>query len=560
MKASSSFLAFGVLLAEGTPTMAQETTRVSVDSTGAQGNDGSAVCRISADGNVLAFQSYASNLVAKDTNGQLDVFVHDRTTGITELVSVDSSGAQGNGQSYAPSISSDGLIVAFVSNASNLVVSDTNAKLDVFVHDRTSGVTERVSVNSSGGEAQGGSYGSASPSISADGRFIAFWSSASNLVTSDTNGCDDVFVRDRTNGITERVNVDSSGAEANRDCSDPAISADGQVVAFYGLASNLVAGDTNGFGDIFVHDLTSGVTVRVSLDSLGAEGNAYSFSPALTADGQIVVFNSSASNLVSGDTNGQLDVFVHDRSTGITEIMSVDSSGGEGNAGSERASISADGKVVAFNSGASNLVAGDTNGADDVFIRDRSMGITQRISITSSGAQGDSYSEGHGQLISADGQVVAFSSAATNLVAGDTNSTTDVFVHDRCSAVAMWSNYGSGFPGTNGIPSLAAESNPVLGSTVTLDLANSYGTFTAALLFVGFQQTTIHSSLGGDLLVVPFLSALVALLPSGTSFTGDIPDDQQLCGFEIDVQAIEADPGATKGVSFTPGLELILGH
>ena len=155
---------------------------------------------------------------------------------------------------------------------------------------------------------------------------------------------------------------------------------------------------------------------------------------------------------------------------------------------------------------------------------------------------------------------VAFVSVASKLVAGDTNGVADGFVQQRCAIDATWSNYGAGFPGTNGVPSFTSQADPVLGSTVTLDLANSYGTSTVGLLFVGFQRTQIHSSWGGDLLVVPVLTLLVNLAPGGTSFTGDIPYDESLCGFTIDLQAIELDRGAAKGVSFTPGLELVLGH
>ena len=185
---------------------------------------------------------------------------------------------------------------------------------------------------------------------------------------------------------------------------------------------------------------------------------------------------------------------------------------------------------------------------------------TTRVSVDSSGAEGDNVSDDEGPSISANGQFVAFSSYASNLVAGDTNGYGDVFVNERCMIDATWTNYGAGFPGTNGVPSFTALSDPVLGSNLTLDLANSYSAFTFGLFFVGFQQTSIHSALGGDLLVLPAITTVVGLPSGGTSFTGFIPNDGALCGFEIDLQAWEADPGAAKGVSFTQGLELVLGH
>jgi len=568
MSASCRTLAIGVFLAAGTLASAQQTTRVSVDSSGAEAKSGSSYApAISADGQIVAFYSDASDFVAGDTNGLQvdDIFVHDQATGITELVSVDSSGVQGNAASVWPSISADGKVVAFASGATNLVAGDTNGYGDVFVHDRATGVTERVSVDSTGAE---GDRGGTFPSISADGQIVAFTSRSANLVAGDTNGFVDVFVYDRSTGITERVSMDSSGAESNGESQGfVAISADGQIVAFYSDASDLVAGDTNGVSDVFVHDRSTGITERVSVDSLGVEGNGDSgysdFGASISADGQIVAFYSSASNLVDGDTNGVYDVFIHDRSTGITERVSVDSFGVEGNGGSgygasSPPTISADGRFVAFYSLASNLVAGDTNGTNDVFVHDRATGITERVSVDSLGAEGNG--AGYGSAISANGYAVAFFSYASNLVAGDTNGYGDVFVNERCMIDATWTNYGAGFPGTNGVPSFTALSDPVLGSNLTLDLANSYSAFTFGLFFVGFQQTSIHSALGGDLLVLPAITTVVGLPSGGTSFTGFIPNDGALCGFEIDLQAWEADPGAAKGVSFTQGLELVLGH
>jgi Tol biopolymer transport system component len=345
------------------------TGRVSVDSAGAQENSSSYQSDISADGRYVAFMSFASNLVAGDTNGFYDIFVHDRVTGTTERVSVDSAGAQGNGQSLNPSISADGRYVAFHSDAINLVPGDTNPAGDIFVHDRVTGATERVSVDSAAAQGNGGSY---APSISADGRYVAFNSLASNLVPGDTNGAPDVFVHDRATGKTKRVSVGSAGAQGNDWSYAPSISGDGRYVAFDSSASNLVPGDTNGSDDVFVHDRLTGTTERVSVDSAGVEGHSYSDSPSISADGRYVAFNSDAITLVLGDTNGVLDVFVHDRVTGATERVSVDSAGAQGNGGSYAPSISAHGRYVAFLSTASNLVSGDTNNNDDVFVHDRS--------------------------------------------------------------------------------------------------------------------------------------------------------------------------------------------
>ena len=548
--------ALGVLRLSA-PADAQSTTRVSVDSSGGEENAVSFLASISADGEVAAFCSDASNLVSGDTNASTDVFVHDRRTGLTERISVNSSGAEGNLMSWNPAISADGQVVAFQSGASNLVAGDTNGQDDIFVHDRATGLTERVSVDSAGIEANNGSLYS---SLSADGQIVAFTSTATNLVSGDTNLAYDVFVHDRTNGITERVSVDSAGVEGDSDSSAASLSADGQIVAFVSDATNLVPKDTNFGSDVFVHDRSTGITDRVSVDSSGGQvgsGNAY---PAISADGQVVSFESDATTLVAGDTNDVSDVFVHERSSGLTERISVDSSGMEGNSYSYVPSISADGQIVVFESYSTNLVAGDTNGATDVFVRDRSSGLTARVSVDASGGQGNRDSICFTGALSADGQVVAFCSLASNLVAGDTNGLLDVFVHDECGIAASWSNYGAGFPGTLGVPSFTSQQNPAFGSTVTLDLANSYGNPTVGLLLVGFQRASIHTNRGGDLLVVPALVSTATFSYGGDSFTGDIPDDRALCGVTIDLQAIETDPGAARGVSFTQGLELVLGE
>jgi WD40 repeat protein len=531
-----------------------ETLRVSVDSAGVEGNDLSLFASISDDGRVVAFSSRASNLVSSDTNAAWDAFVKDRSTGITERVSVDSLGAQGDGDSYAADISADGRFVYITSYSTNLVAGDTNGRGDAFVHDRWTGTTERVSVDSTGAEGDDDSGGGM---ISADGQVVVFDSSASNLVAGDTNGSWDVFIHDRSSGVTERVSVDSSGVEGNGESDFSKLSADGQIVAFRSLASNLVPADGNGSFDIFVRDRMAGTTERVSVDSAGVESNGISYIPSISADGQSVAFYSGATNLVAGDRNGFDDVFVHDRLTGVTELVSVDSSGGPSNGDSYDASISGDGFRIAFGSDATNLVPGDTNGFSDAFLHDRSSGDTERVSVDSSGAQGDDWSST--EAISSNGEAVVFWSQSDNLVPSDNNSKIDVFVRDFCSTSASWSNYGSGFPGTNGIPSLTSRSNPTIGSTVTIDLSNSSGQPTVGLLFIGFQKATIPTNLGGDLLVVPALTILVTFSYGGDWFTGSIPKDEALCGTTIDLQSIEADPGAAKGVSFTPGLDMTIG-
>jgi len=425
-----------VLLMTAGDALAQQTIRVSVDSSGNQGDGDSSYHSISSDGRYVAFQSWATNLVGGDTNDMQDVFLHDTVTGETIRVSVDSSGNQGDGDSRYPSISSDGRFVAFSSLTHNLVVGDTNNAPDVFMHDTVTGQTNRVSVNSSGNQ---GNSGSDFPSISSDGRYVGFCSWATNLVAGDTNGVIDVFLHDTVTGVTKRVSVNSSGHQGDDDSYTSSISSDGRFVAFESYATNLVAGDTNGGPDIFLHDTVTGVTTRVSVNSSGKQGNSDSWYPSISSDGRFVAFYSLATNLVKGDTNDVPDVFVHDIVTGVTTRVSVDSSGNQGNSVSfspSISSISSDGRYVAFCSWATNLVAGDTNDALDVFVHDTVTGVTTRVSVDSSGnqANGDSSYPS----ISSDGTIyVAFQSWATNLVSGDTNGVSDVFVYEHHGALAV---------------------------------------------------------------------------------------------------------------------------
>ncbi|HET7856613.1 MAG TPA: PASTA domain-containing protein [Gaiellaceae bacterium] len=401
------------------------TTRVSVAAGGAQANGHSLVPATSADGRFVAFYSEASNLVSEDTNGVRDVFVHDRGTGTTTRESVDGSGGQANGQSFSPTMSADGRFVAFYSHASNLVAGDTNGADDVFVRDRTSRTTARVSVATGGTQANGGSY---VPALSADGRFVAFLSDASNLVAGDTNRVRDVFVHDRATGTTTRVDLAPDGQEANVGSTGVAISGDGRFVAFASFASNLVVLDENEGSDIFVHDRAAATTERVNVYDPVTEAEGDSFRPAISADGRFVAFDSDAWNLVWGDLNIVADVFVHDRETGATTRVSVDDRGAEGNGPSLAPTLSTDGRFVAFSSDASNVVAADTNGSTDVFVHDRQSGATTRISVDS--ARVEANGDSSRAALSGDGRFVAFDSAATNLVQGDTNQLNDVFVRE----------------------------------------------------------------------------------------------------------------------------------
>src|SRR5262245_7827926 len=434
-----SLVALGVGVGAGS-VAAGPTARVSVDSAGRQANGPSAVAAISADGRFVAFESEATNLVPGDTSGLIDIFVRDLVIGTTTRVSVDSAGRQANGSSRNPSISADGRFVAFESEATNLVPGDTNGQIDIFVRDRATGTTTRVSVDSAGRQANGSSYnaaisnqgaifGSASlASPPTDGPFIAFESDATNLVPGDTNFRRDIFVYDLVTRVTTRVSVDSVGRQANGPSSNAAIAATGRIVAFESDATNLVPGDTNGQRDIFVYDLVTRVTTRVSVDSVGRQANGPSFNAATAGDGRFVAFESDATLLVPGDTNGKRDIFIHDVIGGGTARVSVDSAGRQANGPSFNAAVSSDGRFVDVDADAADLVLPDVNLRRDVFIRDLVAGSTALVSVDSAGRQAVGGASG-APAISSDGRFVAFESDAVNLVPNDTNGKRDVFVH-----------------------------------------------------------------------------------------------------------------------------------
>jgi Tol biopolymer transport system component len=417
-------LAAGLLVVRPAPAAPGDTSLVSVATGGAQGNDASNTCsgclffaanaKVSANGRYVAFDSAATNLVAGDTNAGRDIFVRDLVGGTTERVSVDSGGTQATGPSRSPAISADGRYVAFTSSATNLVLGDTNGQEDTFVRDRVAGTTARASVDSAGVQANASST---FPAISADGRHVAFGSGATNLVTGDTNAELDVFVRDLDTSVTERVSVSSSGAEGDDLSGFPAISGDGSIVVFQTRATTLAPGDTNLSYDILIRNRTAGTTTRAAQSSAGTMGSSDSENPSISADGRSIAFESSSSNLVPGDTNLAPDVFVHDRVTATTTRVSVTSAAAQAAGASTAGGISQDGRYVAFTSFAA-LVPGDTTGAD-VFVRDRKRGVTIKASWGAGGVNGNGASF-YG-TVSSSGLVV-FESDASNLVAGDTNA------------------------------------------------------------------------------------------------------------------------------------------
>lgn len=421
-----ALLCVGVAAAGAAPARAEVVGRPSVGLGGAEANGASYSADLSGTGRFVAFASEATNLVRGDTNGFRDVFVRDRERQVTARVSVGPRWAQANEGSSSASISRDGRFVAFTSQATNLVAGRTLTGSHAYVRDRRAGTTRLVSVASDGTPAN---YPySLARDISADGRFVLFYSEATNLVPGgDANGdTGDMFVHELATGRTEPVSVSSGGVQGSSFSFKGAISADGRFVVFSSEAGNLVPGDTNVREDVFVRDRRAGTTERVSVGPRGRQANGPSADSALSADARFVVFGSGATNLVAGDTNGRVDVFLRDREAKRTTRVSVGAGGAQGNDHSVDGRVSADGRRVVFSSLATNLVPGDTNDAREVFVHDRGAGRTRRVSVGPGGAQADG--ESLGPAISADGGLASFNSGASNLWPGDTNGAADVFV------------------------------------------------------------------------------------------------------------------------------------
>ncbi len=402
-----------------------ELALVSVSTSGDHANGPSERPTISLDGRYVAFTSYASNLVADDTNDTTDVFVRDLRAGRTQRVSVASDGSQANGGSAIdPQINGSGRYVAFVSEATNLVAGDTNGANDVFLRDLKTGRTERVSVASGGGQSNANS---SKPTVSRDGRFVAFTSAASNLVAGDTNDTWDSFVYDRWTRQTERLSVSTSGTQTDEMSDGPVLSPDGRYAMFISLATNLVAGDTNAMGDVFLRDRWLRRTTRISVGSHGEQGDDLSVGAQISADNRYVAFASHATTLTpdSPDTHDS-HAFVRDLVKGTTTMVDTNADGAVAEGGSFWTAISADGRYYTYISAGGNIVDGDTNGLRDIFRRELRGGETIRISTPGNGVETTMPS--FYPVSSSNGKIIAFMSYAEDMVAQDGNDAADVFV------------------------------------------------------------------------------------------------------------------------------------
>ncbi|MCC2653770.1 MAG: hypothetical protein K0Q60_3936 [Microvirga sp.] len=324
-------------------------------------------------------------------------------------VSITPSGENPDNGSLNPSLSADGTRIAFRSPATNYLPGDADGLSDLYVKDLITGAVVRGDTASDG--SQSNAPPEEFPSLSANGNRLAFGSAGSNLVPDDNNGTVDVFVKDLASGHTMRASTAADGTEANDVSSAGSLSADGHIVAFWSAATNLVPGDTNNAIDVFVKNLDTGAIALASSNAhrMPGNGNSFSFdgSPALSADGTRVLFSSLADNLVPRDTNGTYDTFVKDLRTGEVTRVSVSASGQQINGDSVGSAISADGTKMLFASAADNLVRDDTNGLVDLFVKDLRTGEVIRANTAADGAEARSDLFGI-PAFSGDGNTVAF--------------------------------------------------------------------------------------------------------------------------------------------------------
>ncbi len=447
----------------------------------------------------------------------------------------------GNGHSFFPSLSADGRFVAFSSDADNLVLEDNNGTRDIFVQDRTTGTIERVSVSDADVE---GNAISNIPSLSDDGRYVAFESDASNLVPGDNNNNRDIFVFDRTTRSIERVSISDAGVEGSSGGTSASLSADGRLVTFESRSSNLVPGDNNNASDVFVFDRSTGTIERVSVSDAGVEGNGGSSAPSLSADGQFVTFNSSSSNLVPGDNNNAADVFVFDRTTRTIERVSVSDAGVEGNGSSGNPSLSADGRYVTFESRADNLVPGDNIGTRDIFVYDRTTQTIERVSVSDAGV-GELlvFQNSRNPSLSADGRFVTFNSFDFSLTPGDNNNTNDIFVFDRTTqTIERVSVSDAGVEGrfSSSQPSISADGQFVAFHSDASNLVDGDNNDSSDI-FVAFNPLT-SPAITQTLQAGEILTGVnLGLVPDPGSISGRVFEDIVLNGIYDQGEPIDLD-------------------
>ena len=466
--------------------------RVSLGTGSVQSNGESYYLSLSEDASVATFESFNTNWGPdqKDVNF-VDIFVRDRVTDVTTKISVTPSGKPSDQRSFDPMLSADGRYVSFISYATNLVPYDTNRHpysddgLDVFLYDRLAGTLQRVSLDWEGQQIDANSVGSITP----DAHYVVFTSIGDHVAKNDTNSkhIAAIYKRNIHTGAIERITKGPNGEYPNGGVGGANSSFNGRYIAYTADATNLVPNDVNGVRDVLLYDSVTQETIMVSKPAGGGQSNGLSSPAHISSDGRYVAFRSFASNLVPGDVNGQSDIFVYDIVTGDLEMVSVSSTGVLGNGVSKDPGICGDGRFVVFTSEATNLVPQPHNGQRQIYVHDRQRHETFLASVNSNGDMGNG--RGHRGTLSADCSTVGFATDASNIIANDTNGVRDLF-----AARIM-------YPADLSTSSMTARGSFEPGQTITytITLRNSGTEATAASLtnLIPTNTTYVPSSLSG---------------------------------------------------------------
>jgi Tol biopolymer transport system component len=493
----------------------------------------------SADGRYVLFTSYSSAYVSDDTNDRTDLFVRDMELGTVERINVATDGSQDDGfySGLQATMSADGRYVAFVTLGS--LDSADNSDSDVYLRDRVAGTTTLVTHS----ESTSGERDSFDAHISRDGNFVVFASTINNLVHNDSNPYLDVFEWDRVNDTFACASTNSDGGfmPGNR-FDDPHVSGDGSIVSFF---MTRIRGDQGRPIGTFIKDMGSG-----SLDPFHGKSVV-----ALPGDGRIALV-TSANSRDPADTNNTIDGYLYDRWADTYECVTFGTGKRSLTRRADPTGISDDGRRIAFAS-TDDATGGGEGGLVDAFVYDRDTEVALRVSV---GPQDQlSTRDCVGGPISGDGLVAFFGTTSDSLWPGDADSVSDVFARDLSAIPAAWTNYGSGFDGRFGVPALTLSALPRRTTTVDLQVGNSSGLYTAAVLFIGVASASLPTSLGGTLLVDPLTTATLPLTPYDDGFPLTVPDGGDLPGVHVYLQVLELDPWAVKGVSFTAGLDATIG-
>lgn len=541
--------------------------QVDVSSSGVQANSQSWEVYVSGDGRYVAFTSTANNLVPGDTNGQFDAFVRDLWLGTTERVSLGSAGQQINGESAARGISFDGRYVLFTSFDANVHPDDPEAKGDIFVRDRLLGTTELISVSINSTPSQ---FDCKRASISADGRFVAFDGGDSNLAPGDFNGKGDVFLRDRLLGTTQIVSVSSSGIQGDDSCWDGKVSADGTRVAFIGRPKNFYP-NTNEHSHVFLRDLTTGVTHAIDVNPWGRLGDESTTEVSISPDGSTVVFKSQASDLLAGGPFIKTPKpHLWREGESMQALLFAD---GRPGGDFRDATLSQDGGLVAFEGGLKHWVAGDPTGGTDIFLQDTTLHVTQQVSAN--GYDNPANFQTIRCSMSWDGRVIAFLSAASNLVPGTTPGILHAFVRISDPAPGMiYCTPGTSPAGCRPQFVLSGLSSASAGSGHDLLIQDALNGQIGLLLYSTSGPNAVPTG-GGWSCVAPPLRRM-SLHPTGGSAppaldcTGSFAEDFNqwiasgqdpalVAGAPVWLQAWTRDPTSASGALYSDAVAFLIG-